>query len=109
MRITDAGCASVATPMAWYNPRTRNSRITPKSVGEGASSPFGGWPGSPENVSCSRATPRLHRCKSGVAPEQETFSGLPGHPPKGLLAPSPTDLGVIREFGGGTRQSGSQF
>ena len=85
-----------------------NSRIAPNSIGEGASSLFGEWPGSPGNVSCSRATPRLHRCKSGVALEQETFSGLPGHPPKRLLAPSPIDLGAIREFGGCTRQSGSQ-
>ena len=85
-----------------------NSRIPPKSIGEGASSPFGVWPGSPENVSCSRATPRLHRCKSGVALEQETFSGLPGHTPERPLAPSPIDLGGIREFGGCTRQSGSQ-
>ena len=69
-----------------------NSRIAPKSIGEGASSLFGGWPGSPENVSCSRATPRLHRCKSGVALEKETFSGLPGHPPKRLLAPSPIEF-----------------
>ena len=71
----------------------RSPGCPPKSIGEGASSVFGGWPGSPENVSCSRATPRLHRCKSGVALEQETFSGLPGHPPKTLLAPSPIDLG----------------
>ena len=85
-----------------------NSRIAPKSIGEGASSLLGGWPGSPENVSCSRATPDLHRCNLGVALEQETFSGLPGHPPKRLLAPSPIDLGAIREFGGCTRQSGSQ-
>ena len=34
----------------------------------------------------------LHRCKSGVALEQETFSRLPGHPPKRLLAPSPVDF-----------------
>ena len=78
-----------------------NSRIAPKSIGDGASSLFGGWPGSPEKVSCSRATPDLHRW--------ETFSGLPGHPPKRLLAPSPIDLGAIREFGGCTRQSGPQF
>ena len=43
---------------------------------------MGGWPGSPENVSCSRETPDLHRCNLGVALEQETFSGLPGHSPK---------------------------
>ena len=85
-----------------------NSWSAPKSIGEGASSLFGGRPGSPENVSCSRATPRLHRCKSGVAPEQETFSGLPGQPPKRPLAPSPIDLGALQEFGGCTRHSGSQ-
>ena len=38
---------SFATLTAWYNPR--DSRIAPKSIGEGASSLFGGWPGSPEN------------------------------------------------------------
>ena len=43
-----------------------NSRIAPKSVGEGASSRFGGWPGSPDNVSCSRATPRLHGASLGL-------------------------------------------
>ena len=43
---------------------------------------------SPENVSCCRASPRLHQCKSGVALEQETFSGLPGHLPERLLANS---------------------
>ena len=68
-----------------------NSRIAPKSIGEGASSLFGEWPGSPENVSCSRATPRLHQSKSGAL-EQKTFSGLPGHSPKRLLAPSPIDF-----------------
>ena len=88
----------LATLIAWHNPP--NSRIAPKLIGEGASSLFGGWPGSPENVSCTGATPRLHRCKSGVAPVQETFSGLPGRPPKRLLAPSPINLGAIREFGG---------
>ena len=50
-----------------------NSRIDPKSIGEGASSLLGDDPGS-------RATPRLHPCKSGAALEQETFSSLPGHP-----------------------------
>ena len=36
--------------------------------------------------------------------------GTPAHPPKKkrLLAPSPIDLGAIREFGGCARQSGSQ-
>ena len=73
-----------------------NSWIAPKWIGERASSLFGRRPGSPENISCSRATPRLHRCKSGVALEQETFSGLPGHPPKRPLAPSAIDLGAIQ-------------
>ena len=85
-----------------------NSWIPPKSVGEGARSLFGGWPGSLENVSCSSATPDLHRCNLGVAPVQETFSRLSGHPPKRLLAPSPTDLGGIQEFGHCTRPVGSQ-
>ena len=85
-----------------------NSWIPPKSVGEGASSLFGGWPGSLEIVSCTGATPRLHRCKSGVAPVQEIFSRLSGPPPKRLLAPSPTDLGGIQEFGHCTRPAGSQ-
>ena len=68
-----------------------NSWIPPKSLGEGASILFGGWPGSLENVSCSSAIPDLHRCNPKVAPVQETFSRLSGHPPKRLLAPSPTD------------------
>ena len=63
-----------------------------------------GWPGSLENVSCSRATPDLHRCNLEVALEQETFSGLPGHPCKRLLAPSPIDLGAIQSFVGYTRK-----
>ena len=83
---------SLATLIAWYNPRVPG--CAPKSIGEGASSLFGGWPGSPENVSCSSATPDLHWCTLGVALEQEAFSGLPGHPPKRLLAPSPIDLGA---------------
>ena len=85
-----------------------NSWIPPESVGEGANSLFGGGPESRENVSCTGATPRLHRCKSGVALEQETFSRLPGHPPKRLLAPSPTDSGGIQEFGHCNRPAGSQ-
>ena len=42
----------LATLIAWSNPR--NSWTSPKSIGEGASSLFGGRPGSPENVSCSQ-------------------------------------------------------
>ena len=97
-QFCDPDCL-VQPPISW---------IAPKSIGEGASSLLGGWFGSPENVSCSRATPDLHRCDLGVALEQETFSGLPNHPPKRLLAPSPIDLGAIQEIGGCTRQSGSQ-
>ena len=37
-----------------------------KSIREGASNLFGRGPESPKIVSCSRATPRLHRCKSGL-------------------------------------------
>ena len=80
-----------------------NSQMAPKSIGEGASSLFGGRPGSLENGSSSRATPELHRCNLEVALEQETFSRLPGLHPKRPLAPSPIDLGAIREFGGYTR------
>ena len=75
-----------------------NSWIAPKSTGEGASSLFGGWPGSLENVSCSSATPDLHWCNPKVAPVQETFSRLSGPPPKRLLAPSPIDLRGIQEI-----------
>ena len=81
-----------------------------KSRGEGASSLFRGWPGSLENVSCTGATPDLHRCKSEVALEQETFLRLPGHHPlKRLLAPPPIDSRGIQESGHCTRQSGSQI
>ena len=63
-----------------------------KSIGEGASSLFGRGPKSPQNISCSRATPKLHRCNFGVALEQEMFWGLFGPRPKRLLAPSPIDF-----------------
>ena len=49
-------------------------------------------PKSTQNVSCSRATPRLHRCNLGVALEQEILLGLFGPRPKILLAPSPVDF-----------------
>ena len=62
-----------------------NSWIAPKSIGEGASSLFGGWPGSLENVSSSSATPDFHRCNLGVAPVQEAFSRLSGSPKKDYL------------------------
>ena len=54
---------------------------------------MGGRPGSPENVSSSRGTPRLHQCKSGVALKQESvrppYTGVPRplwarNPPKSL-------------------------
>ena len=73
-----------------------NSRNVSKPIGEGASSLCGGRPCSPEDVSwqdsCSRPTPRLHWCKSGVALEQQTFSGLLGLPQERLLAPSPLSI-----------------
>ena len=51
-------------PIAWYEARIP---VFPrKSIREGASSLFGPGPESPKVVSCSRATPRLHRCKSGL-------------------------------------------
>ena len=80
----------------------------PKSIGEGARSLFGGSPESLENVSCSRATPNLHRRNLGIAAEQETFSRLSGLPPKRLLAPSPLDLRGHPGIGHCTRPSGSQ-
>ena len=85
-----------------------NTRMALKLIGEGASSLFGGRPGSLENVSCSRATPDLHRCNLEVALEQETFSRLPGLHPKRPLAPSPINLGEVQEFRCCTRVSGSQ-
>ena len=58
-----------------------NSWSAPKSTGEGASSLFGGRPGSPENVSCFGATPRLHRCNLWVAErkKQQNNVKLVGH------------------------------
>ena len=83
--------------------------MAPKSIGEVASSLFGGWPGSLENVSCSRATPDLHRCALEVALEQGTFSRPPGLHPKRPLAPSPINLGEVHEVQHCTRVSGSQL
>ena len=77
----------------------------PESTGEGASSLFGGRPESPENVFCSGATPDLHRCNLGVAPEQEILSRLFGPPLKRLLALSPIDLGRHPTIGRCTRPS----
>ena len=73
-------CANFATLIAWYNPP--NSRIAPKPIGEGASSLFGEWPGSPENVSCSRATPDLHRCNLFACSRARDIFGTPGPFPK---------------------------
>ena len=86
-----------------------NSCFPLKSIREGASSLFGPGPERPQNISCSRATPRLHRCNLGVALEQEAILGLSGPGPKRLLAPSLIDFQGKQEFGPCTRQSGSQF
>ena len=69
------------------------------------SSLFAGWPGR-TTPDLSSAKPDLLRGNLGVALEQETFSGLPDHPAKRLLAPSPIDLGAIREFSLGTLRWG---
>ena len=87
--------------------RRKNKEIQKKQGKEGQGVVFlGGWTGSPENVSCSSATPDLHRYNLGVALEQETFSRLPSHTPKRLLAPSPIDLGAIRVYGVCNRKPG---
>ena len=80
-----------------------NSRIPLKSIGEGASSVFGGGPGSPENVSCSRATPHLHRCNLGVALGRHFRDSRALLREDYLLLP----LG-IQEFRHCTRPAGSQ-
>ena len=79
-------------PIAWY--KARIPGFPRKSIRDGASSLFGRGPERPKKiVSCSRATPRLHRCNLGVALEQETiFLGLSGPRPKRLLAPSLIDF-----------------
>ena len=54
----------IGIPFAWY--KARIPVFPRKSTREGASSLFGPGPERPKIVSCSRATPRLHRCKSGL-------------------------------------------
>ena len=66
-----------------YNPRIPGLPLNRSEKEQ--SSLFGGRPGSPENVSCSRATPRLQQCKSGVALEQEDISGFRAFPQKTTL------------------------
>ena len=56
--------ARLGIPIAWY--KARIPGFPRKSTREGASSLFGPGPERPKIVSCSRATPRLHRCKSGL-------------------------------------------
>ena len=79
-------------PIAWY--KARIPVFPRKSTREGASSLFGPGPERPKIVSGSRATPRLHRCKSGFALEQEIFWGLSGRGPKRLLAPSLVNFSI---------------
>ena len=81
-----------------------NSWISRKSIREGASSLFGWGPERPKNVYCSRATPDLHRCKLGVALEQETFWDSPALTRKKLLAPYRFSQGPLN--GGGFKQGG---
>ena len=86
----NAGCSRFGIPIAWYEARIPGfPRISRR---EGASSLFGRGPERPKIVSCSRATPRVHRCNHGVALEQETILGLSGPRPKRLLAPSLIDI-----------------
>ena len=84
-----------------------DSWIPPKSIGEGASSLFEGRPGSPENVSCSGATPHLQLQPWGWSRARDIF-GTPGPSSEKTTAPSPIDLGGIQEFGHCTRPVGSQ-
>ena len=88
--------------------QSRHSKNLPESRSEGASSLLGRGRESLKNVCCSRATSRLHRCKSGVALEQDTFSRLSGPLPKRLLAPSLLDYFRFLEFRDCARQSGLQ-
>ena len=96
----------VGIPIAWY--KARIPGFPRKSIRERASSVFGLGPERPQNISCARATSRLHRCTCGVALEQETFSRLQALHPQRPLAPSPIDLGEVQEFRHCTRVSGSQ-
>ena len=99
-------CANFVTLIAWYNPRIPGLPLNRQEKEQVVFSEDG--PGV-SKMSLAPVQPRLlHRCNPKVAPVQETFSRLSGPPPKRLLAPSPVDLGAIQEFGGCTRQSGSQ-
>ena len=57
---------------------------------------LGDGPGVP-NMSLAPVQPQTCTgATAGVALEQETFSGLSGHPPKRLLSPSPIPKGPRR-------------
>ena len=59
---------------------------------EGASNLFGRGLESPKIASCSGATPRLHRCKSGLLESKTHFWGFRGFLLKRLFAPSLIDF-----------------
>ena len=83
--------------------------MTPKPIGEGASSLFGDSPGVP-NMSLALEQPQTCTGATlGLLWSERHFRDSRAVPPKRLLAPSPIGLGVIQEFGGCTRQSGSQL
>ena len=84
--------------------QTPNSRIAPKSIGEGASGLFRGWPGSPEDVSCSGATPDLHRCNLGVALEYRNGS-IAGYEAAEDQTPLPDRVLSLAFSKGGSRLS----
>ena len=73
----------VQGPNSWISPKNRQGKEQVVFLGEGQRDP---------EMSLPRATPRLHRCKPGVALEQETFLEFSGLPPKRLLAPSLIDF-----------------
>ena len=59
-----------------------------------------GWRESFENISCSKQPYKLHRCKSGVALEQQTFRDPLAFAPRDSLLLGPYQVGAkIPEFG----------
>ena len=82
--------------IAWY--KARIPGFPRKPIREGASSLFRQGAESPQNVSYSWATPRLHM-QVWVALDQETFVCLSSPRPKRLLAPSLSIFGEIQNSG----------
>ena len=95
---------SIATLSAWCP----NSRIAPKSIGQGASSLLEDGPGVPK---MSLALEQPQTCTGaalGLLESKRHFRDSWAIPPNRLLAPSPIDLGTIWEFGACTRPPGSE-